>query len=75
MIPLKQMIRAFPTENALHLYFTTLKSHFFILTTHFYKTPPISFSILQYITLKYYKIIFFYIYFFHTPTKPTAADQ
>jgi hypothetical protein len=59
----------------LYLYFTTLKSHFSILTTHFYKTTPIPFSILQYITLKYYKIILFYIYFFYTPTKPTAADQ
>jgi hypothetical protein len=68
-------VRAFPMENALYLYFTTLKSHFSILTTHFYKTTPIPFSILQYITLKYYKIIPFFIFFFHTPTKPTAADQ
>jgi hypothetical protein len=59
----------------LHLYSTTLKSNFSILTTNFYKTSPISFSILQYITLKYYKIILFLYIFFHTPTKPTAADQ
>jgi hypothetical protein len=59
----------------LHLYFTTLKSHFSILTTHFYKTPPIPFSILQYIILKYYKIIPFLNIFFHIPTKSTAADQ
>jgi hypothetical protein len=56
----------------LHLYFTTLKSHFSILITHSYKTPPIPFSILQYIILKYYKIILFLYIFFHTPTKPTA---
>jgi hypothetical protein len=68
-------IRAFPTENKLHLYFTTLKSHFSILITYFYKTSHISFSILQYIILKYYKIILFLYIFFHTPTKPTAADQ
>jgi hypothetical protein len=62
----RQPFRAFPTENGLYLYFTTLKSHFSILTTHFYKTIPIPFSILQYITLKYYKIILFlYIYILH----------
>jgi hypothetical protein len=53
----------------LYLYFTTLKSHFSILTTHFYKTTPIPFSILQYITLKYYKIIPFFIYFFSHPNQ------
>ena len=33
------------------------------------KTTPIPFSILQYITLKYYKIIPFFIYFFSHPNQ------
>jgi hypothetical protein len=71
----KKDIRAFPTHFASILYFTSSKSQFSILTTNFYKTPLIPFSILQYIILKYYKIILFLYIFFHTPTKPTAADQ
>ena len=66
-------VRAFPTHFASILYFTSSKSHFSILTTHFYKTPHIPFSILQYIILKYYKIILFLYIFFHSPTKPTAT--
>ena len=62
---LKRHFRAFPTENVFYLYFITLKSYFSILIIHFYKTSHISFSILQYIILKYYEIIFiFFIYFF-----------
>ena len=59
-------MRAFPTHFASILYFISSKNQFSILTTHFYKTPLISFFILQYILLKYYKIIFFlYIFFSH----------
>ena len=47
--------------------FYIFKSYFFILVTHFYKTLHISFSILQYIILKYYKIILFLHIFFNTP--------
>jgi hypothetical protein len=66
-------LRAFPTHFGSILYFTSSKSHFSILTTPFYKTTHISFSILQYIILKYYKIILFLYIFFHTLTKPTAS--
>ena len=68
-------MRAFPTHFTSILYFISSKNQFSILTTHFYKTPLISFFILQYIILKYYKIILFLYFFFHTSTKPTAADQ
>ena len=66
-------IRAFPIHFASILYFTFSKSHFSILTTHFYKTLYMPLYILQYIKLKYYKIIPFLYFFFHTPTKPTAT--
>ena len=73
---IKIKLRAFPIHFASILYFTSSKSQFFILTTHFYKTPSITFFILQYIILKYYKKIIFLYIFFHTPTKPTASvDQ
>ena len=66
------VLRAFPTYLGCILYFTTLKSIFSIIHTHFYITPYIPFSTLQSIILKYYKIILFLYIFFHTPTKPTA---
>jgi hypothetical protein len=70
------LLRAFPTHFASILYFTPSKSHFSILTTHFYKTPHIPFSILQYIILKYYKIIFFiYIYFFTLQPNPRQPSK
>jgi hypothetical protein len=65
--------RAFPTHFVPIVYFTSSKSHFFSLAIHFYKTPSIPFFILHYIILKYYKIILFLYFFFHTPTKPTAT--
>ena len=68
-----QAPKSIPNGYCIASLFTTLKSYFSILTTHFYKTPPISFSILEYIILKYYKIILFLYIFFHTPTKPTAS--
>ena len=66
-------VRAFPTHFGCILYFTTLKSIFSIIHTHFYITPYIPFSTLQSIILKYYKIILFLYIFFHTPTIPTAS--
>ena len=55
----------------LFLYFTCSKSHFSILTTHYYKTTLISFSILQYIILKYYKIILYLFIFFFSHSNQT----
>ena len=75
-----QMLRAFPTHFGHFLYFTSSKSHFFSLQTHFYITPLIPFSILQYILLKYYKIIIFFFFFpcFPNPSlrqhQPTATN-
>ena len=67
LILLFEELRVFPTHFTSILYFISSKSHFSILTTHFYKTPPILFYILQYIILKYYKIILFiYIFFSHS---------
>jgi hypothetical protein len=63
-------LRAFPTHFPSILYFIFSKSHFFILTTNFYKTLPIPFSILQYIILKYYKIILFLYIFFTLQPNP-----
>ncbi len=59
-------VKAFPIHFGFILYFTSLKNHFSILTTYFYKIFHISFSILPYIILKYYKIILFYIFFSHS---------
>ncbi len=71
-------LRAFLAHFGTVLYFTSSKSHFFSLTIYFYKTPHISFSILQYIILKYYTIILSFLYMFfstlqsyRTATKPT----
>jgi hypothetical protein len=61
-----QVVRAFPTHFGCILYFTTLKSIFSIIHTHFYITTHIPFSTLQSITLKYYKIIFFLYIFFQS---------
>jgi hypothetical protein len=75
-LPLSLVLRAFPTHFGCILYFTTLKSIFSIIHTHFYITTHIPFSTLQSIILKYYKIIFFYIFFFSVqpnqrhPSKP-----
>ena len=40
-------LRAFPTHFISILYFTSSKTYFFNLATHFYKTPHNPFSILQ----------------------------
>jgi hypothetical protein len=61
-----RILRAFPTHFGCILYFTTLKSIFSIIHTHFYITPHISFSTLQSIILKYYKIILFLYIFFQS---------
>ena len=50
--------RSFPTRFVSILYFTSLKSHFSILSISFYKILLISLFILQYIILKSHKIIF-----------------
>jgi hypothetical protein len=69
-------IRAFSTHFGCILYFTTLKSIFSIIHAHFYITTHIPFSTLQYIILKYYKIILFLYFFFSVqpnqrhPSKP-----
>ena len=61
------VFRAFPVGFGPIIYFISSKSHFFSLITHFDKTPQILFFILQYIILKYYKIILFlYIFFQHS---------
>ena len=71
-------LRAFSVSFASILYFTYSKSYFFSLATHFCKTLHISFSILQYIILKYYKIILF-LYFFFTlqpnPQQPSKPQE
>ena len=65
---LTSILRAFTVGSLSFLYFRSSKNYLFSLATHFYKTPHIPLSILQYIILKYYKIIFFiYIFFFNTP--------
>ena len=72
----KETLRAFLTHFESILYFTSSKSYFSILTTYFYKTPHISFSILQYIILKYYKIILFiYIYIYISHSNQTHGNH
>ncbi len=68
-------LRAFLVSFASILYFTYSKSYFFSLATHFYKTLHISFSILQYIILKYYKIIPFFIYIFFQHSNHTSQQH
>jgi hypothetical protein len=56
-------LRLFPTYFASIIYFTFLKSHFFILITHFYKIPHIPFSILQSFYLNILSLFLFVYYF------------
>jgi hypothetical protein len=62
-----QQVRAFPAHFASILYFTAPKSHFSILTTHFYKIPHIPFSILQSFFLNILSL-FLFVYYFITFT-------
>ena len=60
------LISAFSSIYILFLYFTSSNPTFFTLPINFYNIPHISLFILQYIQLKYCKIILFFL-FFHNP--------
>ena len=56
--------RAFTTAYQKFIYFISPKTQFFILFINFYNKFHVSFFILQYILLKYYKIIIIFSFLF-----------
>ena len=66
---IKKKVRAFTSRFVNFIYFSSSKTHFSTLAIIFYNIPHIPLFILQYIQLKYYKIILFF--FSIVPTTPT----
>ena len=70
---IKKKVRAFTSRFVNFIYFSSSKTHFSTLAIIFYNIPHIPLFILQYIQLKYYKIILFF--FFHSPNHTHTGNH
>ena len=72
---IRNMFRAFTSHYLKNLYFTSSKCYFSIFANYFYNLSHIPLFILQYILLKYNKIILFLYIFFNTTDSSASTHH